>query len=137
MRDISRIIIHCSYTYPSMDIGVEEIRRWHINENKWSDIGYHYVIRRNGVVEKGRDVEIPGAHVRGHNEDSIGVCLVGGKSRSPRPDCNYTPAQWSSLYKLVHELQGEFPGATVHGHYEFTGAKTCPTFDVSAWAEGL
>lgn len=137
MRHIDEIIIHCSYTYPFMDVGVEEIRKWHVEENNWNDIGYHYVIRRSGDVETGRPVDIPGAHVGGRNTHSIGVCLVGGRSRAPHPNCNFLPAQWDALRDLVLDLKKKYPDAAIRGHYEFNQHKTCPTFDVTAWAEGL
>lgn len=105
MRTIDSIIIHCAYTPPGMDIGATEIRRWHVEERGWKDIGYHYVVRRDGDVEPGRDldgdgdvVEEVGAHAAGHNAHSIGICLVGGRAEDDQaPDCNFTPAQWSSL----------------------------------------
>ena len=81
MREIDAIVIHCSYTPPSMDIGVREIYDWHVNDNGWKDIGYHYVIRRNGNIEIGRPEHTPGAHVAGHNHNTIGLCLVGAKAR--------------------------------------------------------
>jgi N-acetylmuramoyl-L-alanine amidase len=133
MRKINKIIVHCSYTFPEMDIGAAEIRAWHVNDNKWRDIGYHFVIRRNGVIEDGRPLREAGAHVAGQNADSIGVCLVGGRGRSGRQDTNFTHAQWVALYRLVAKLENEFPGAEVAGHNDFTNGKTCPTFDVKAW----
>ena len=87
MREINTFIIHCSDTYPDMDIGVEEIRRWH-KERGWSDIGYHYVIRRNGKIEEGRNDGIVGAHAKGMNENSLGICMVGGKSKLDSFDLN-------------------------------------------------
>ena len=77
MRDINQIIVHCSATPPSMIVGADDIRKWH-KARGWSDIGYHYVIKRNGVTEKGRDITRVGAHAKGHNEDSLGVVLIGG-----------------------------------------------------------
>ena len=72
-----------------MDIGVKEIRKWHVDENKWSDIGYHDVIRRNGAIETGRPLEKPGAHAKGHNQNAIGICLVGGKADDGGPEFNF------------------------------------------------
>lgn len=131
MRQIDFIIIHCADTTPDMDIGAEEIRRWHVEERGFSDIGYHYVIRRDGTVEPGRDERRIGAHAYGRNEDSIGVCMVGGK-----PDCNFTAAQWASLATLVSELLDRYPSAQVIGHRDVS-AKPCPMFDAKAWAESL
>ena len=129
MRQINRIILHCSYTRPSQDIGAKEIRDWHVNDNGWSDIGYHWVIRRNGQIEQGRDESISGAHVAGHNQDSIGVCMVGGMKQSePKPDCNFTLAQWVALVSLLEELRNRYPGAEISGHRDWA-ARDCPTFD--------
>lgn len=131
MRQIHFVIIHCADTPADMDIGAEEIRRWHVDGNGWSDIGYHHVIRRDGSVEPGRDERRIGAHAYGRNEDSIGVCMVGGK-----PDCNFTAAQWSALENLVRELLNRYSSAQVIGHRDVSG-KTCPNFDAKAWAESL
>ena len=155
MRQINKIIIHCAATYPSMDIGVREIRQWHTDPppkgNGWQDIGYHFVIRRDGTVEDGRPLVLAGAHTVGQNANSIGVCLVGGlqdgtggdanndgiideqenKFRG-KPEANFTPPQWDALIILAHRLVSQYPGATVHGHDEFAN-KACPTFNVHEW----
>ena len=133
MRKIDAIIIHCADTFPEMDIGADAIRGWHVNQNNWRDIGYHFVIRRNGEVEKGRDVAVAGAHVAGHNAHSIGICLVGGKARAHRQATNFTKHQWAALKFLVDDLLAEYPDAVVRGHNDYTAGKTCPTFDVRAW----
>ena len=135
MREINNIVIHCTYTPPRMDIGVEEIREWHVKENKWTDIGYHFVIRRDGSVEAGRPLERPGAHVKGHNSDSIGVAWVGGKSpRSKKTQDNRTREQDEAMVILIEDLQQKFPGAAVIGHRDFEGVKKdCPGFDVQQW----
>lgn len=137
MRPIDAIIIHCSYTFADMDTDAAEIKRWHVEDNNWHDIGYHYVIRRSGEVEEGRSLERAGAHVAGHNARTIGVCLVGGKARAPHPGTNFTAAQWESLRNLVATLKAQFPSAEIRGHYEYDRHKTCPTFDVRAWASTL
>jgi N-acetyl-anhydromuramyl-L-alanine amidase AmpD len=131
VRQINFVIIHCADTPADMDIGAEEIRRWHVEERGFSDIAYHHVIRRDGTVEPGRDERRIGAHAYGRNEDSIGVCMVGGK-----PDCNFTAAQWASLERLVRDLLARYPFATVIGHRDVS-SKTCPNFDVFAWAQSL
>lgn len=129
------IVIHCSATPPSMDIGKKEIDRWH-RDRGWNGIGYHYVIRRDGIVEEGRGLKEQGAHVAGYNHNSIGICLVGGVSEEfPRAaEANYTTAQWAVLEKLVTELSGLFPKAVIQGHRDFPGVnKACPCFDVKDW----
>ena len=136
MRHIDKIIIHCSATPPDRHIGADEIRLWHIRDKGWTDIGYHSVIRRDGAVEAGRGLELPGAHTAGHNGSSIGVCLVGGVDDKGLPANNFTPEQWATLARLLCELTGRFSGAKVFGHRDFA-RKDCPCFDVSAWWEDI
>ena len=133
MRAINKIIVHCAATRPGMDIGAQEIRRWHVRDNGWSDIGYHGVIRRDGTLESGRPMDQAGAHTTGHNADSIGICLVGGLAEDGKtPEDNFTAAQWATLKRVVLDLTRKYPTATVHGHNEFA-AKACPCFDVRDW----
>ena len=131
-RKIDKVIIHCAATRPSMDIGAKEIREWHIKQRKWSDIGYHYVIRRNGELEDGRPLEIAGAHTQGHNAHSIGICLVGGINDARRAENNFTPEQWRTLERILRFLKSSLKGITIHGHNEFA-KKACPSFDVQKW----
>lgn len=135
MRPIDTLILHCSATPPDMDIGVAEIDTWHKAQG-WKRIGYHFVIRRNGTVERGRPLAQIGAHVEGHNRRTIGICLVGGvRDHGARPPAenNFTPAQWASLRTLVVDLLGRFPKAGVIGHHDVEPHKACPSFDVRAW----
>ena len=132
------IVMHVSYTRPSQDIGADEIRRWHVEGNGWSDIGYHFVIRRDGTVEEGRPLNRWGAHVGGHNTGKIGVCLVGGrKEDEDAPEMNLTRQQWSAAGKLVDRLRLRRPGVTmkVSGHHDHPGyeSRWCPGFNVQAW----
>lgn len=134
MRDITHIVVHCSATPPSLDIGTDEIRRWHTEERGWTDIGYHFVCRRDGTIEEGRPLKRPGAHVKGHNHSSIGICWVGGISSSQKAEDNRTADQSVALYKKIRELKEEYPQAEVLGHRDFPGVrKACPCFDVRTW----
>ncbi|MBE0454843.1 MAG: N-acetylmuramoyl-L-alanine amidase [Roseovarius sp.] len=132
MRGITAIVIHCADTPAQMDIGAAEIRAWHTDPpprgNGWRDIGYHWVIRRDGTVEQGRDESVAGAHVAGHNTHSIGICLVGGKHGA-----DYTRKQWAALDALVQHITGRYPGAKVIGHRDLDQGKQCPQFDAAAW----
>lgn len=136
MRAINEIILHCSATPPTMDIGVAEIKRWHTDPppkgRGWNDIGYHFVVRRNGGIENGRPVATPGAHTQGHNANSIGICLVGGTDKNGKTEDNFTPMQMQTTERLVRVLKVEYNKATVHGHREFA-SKDCPSFDVQEW----
>jgi N-acetylmuramoyl-L-alanine amidase len=86
------LVVHCAATKASMDIGAKEIRRWH-KDRGWDDIGYHYVIRRNGDVEIGRPENAVGAHVAGKNSTSVGICLVGGIDDAGKPKANFTKGE--------------------------------------------
>jgi N-acetylmuramoyl-L-alanine amidase len=136
MREITLILIHCSATPETMDIGAKEIRDWHVNTNGWQDIGYHYVIRRDGRQELGRPESEPGSHAAGHNANSIGVCMVGGTDANDKAkaECNFTRQQWASLDRLVTNLKQRHPNAEVLGHRDMPRvSKACPTFDAKAW----
>lgn len=127
------MVIHCSATPPGMDIGAKEIDRWH-RAKGYFRIGYHFVIRRDGTIEHGRELNAVGAHTLGYNEKSIGICLVGGVTTDNRtPENNYTPAQWLTLEKLVSELETQFPQAKVVGHRDLNPGRGCPSFNVKEW----
>lgn len=138
MRDINRIVVHCSATPTKMDIGVNTIRGWHVLERGWSDIGYHYVITRDGKVQKGRPVARAGAHSRGFNKDSIGICYVGGLNNDMEDEDNRTDAQKAAMYDLIVELCVRFPHINdICGHCDLPRVtKTCPNFDVKDWLYG-
>ncbi len=131
MRYLNEIIVHCAATRPNMDIGVAEIRHWHVHGNKWRDIGYHFVIRRDGTIEDGRPIEVSGAHTGGRNSNSIGVCLVGGVSQDDYtvPENNFTDAQFDALEHLLRQLKADYGIEQVSGHRDYA-AKACPSFDV-------
>lgn len=140
MRKITEIIIHCSATRPqwmdgrSSSAKVKEIRRWHVDGNGWSDVGYHFLIDRDGTVKKGRDIARNGAHTRGRNRGTIGVCLIGGHGSTSRDAFldNYTPQQEHALRKLVGGLTEKYSINKVSGHNDYA-AKACPGFDARAW----
>lgn len=127
-----KIILHCSYTKPDMNWGAAEIRKIHVEERGFDDIGYHYIIKRNGVVDPGRTCDAVGAHCFGHNQRSIGICLIGGMAPDGSPVFNFTGNQLTSLNVKLMELRHEYPSATVHGHNEFSN-KACPCFDVRSY----
>jgi N-acetylmuramoyl-L-alanine amidase len=129
------IVIHCAATPPSMDIGIDTIREWH-KARGFRDVGYHYVIRRDGTRQKGRDLNEIGAHVTGHNHHSVGVCLVGGMSSGMLlPENNFTEAQWTTLYLTLKELHETYPKAVIVGHRDLDASKACPSFSVSEYVD--
>lgn len=129
MRKINKIIIHCSATPENRHVTVQDIDRWH-RERGFSGIGYHWVIYLDGSVHMGRSEDIPGAHVTGHNSNSIGVCYIGGVDRQLNAKDTRTFEQIESLKALVAKIKERYPSATIHGHREFA-AKACPSFDVN------
>lgn len=141
-EDIDYIVVHCSATKPSMDIGAAEIRHWHTSPDQndpskpWRDIGYHYVIRRDGTIEPGRTLTQPGAHAAGINYESWGICLVGGVRENNRfvAEDNFTDAQMNALEEILILLTEKAPAAQVLGHHDLPGvSKDCPSFDARAW----
>ncbi|WP_455591745.1 N-acetylmuramoyl-L-alanine amidase [Bacteroides sp.] len=142
-RRIDTIIIHCSATKAGQDFTAADIDRWH-RERGFDGIGYHYVVRLNGKIEKGRDVALPGAHCPGWNTRSIGICYVGGLDADGQPADTRTNAQKRVLYQLIQELQRTYPSIDlVLGHRDtspdkngngiiepFEYVKACPCFDV-------
>lgn len=126
IRPIDKIIVHCSDSPDDRtSVNAKEIDRWH-RERGFRMIGYHYVITKDGHVETGRNPNIIGAHCRGHNLHSIGICWVG------RHDCNRE--QYGRLLALISELLATYklPASAVFGHKEFESGKTCPNLDMDA-----
>lgn len=129
MRQINKIIVHTSATPDYMDIGANTIRKWHTDPkpkgNGWSDIGYHYVVRRNGEIERGREESVVGAHAYGANSDSIGVCWVGNDQIDEK--------QEKALFSLINYLMGKYNVKieNVLGHREAVKTpKTCPNLNM-------
>lgn len=143
MRKIDTIIIHCSATKAWQDFTAKDIDSWH-RKRGFDGIGYHYVIRLNGKIEKGRNVEYPGAHCPDWNTRSIGICYIGGLDANGKPADTRTKAQKRILYQLIRELQRDYPGVNlVIGHRDTSPdlnrngviepcefVKACPCFDV-------
>lgn len=127
-RTIDKIIIHCTATPEGRDYTVADITYWH-KQRGFSDIGYHYVIYRDGTIHEGRNVNIAGAHCTGYNTHSIGVCYVGGLAADGvTPKDTRTQAQREALETLLVTLKGNYPRATIYGHRDLS-AKACPCFD--------
>lgn len=127
-RNIKEIIVHCSATPEGKDFTVSDIKKWHLQRG-FSDIGYHWVVYRDGTIVSGRPESISGAHCTGHNSISIGVCYIGGcASDGKTPKDTRTPAQKDALVKLLKELKVKYPRAKIYPHYKFAN-KACPSFN--------
>lgn len=130
------LVVHCAQTPSTWDKGIDRVREWHTKERGWIDVGYHYFIRRNGLIERGRPRVTVGSHVQGFNRNSIGICLAGGCDVDGREENNFTPEQWASLRALLVELRSLYPTAEIVGHRDFPHVdKYCPSFDVEDWCE--
>ena len=122
MRKIDTIFVHCSASdYPHHD-DISVIRKWHVEERGFNDVGYHYFITKSGHRQLGRPVDKTPAAQRGFNTGSIAICLSG--------EYDFTQAQFKELRALVSELKGKHPIHSVKGHNEVDKNKTCPNFDV-------
>jgi N-acetylmuramoyl-L-alanine amidase len=128
------LVIHCTQTPDTMDIGADEIKKWHKNRG-FDTIGYHFVIRRDGTIESGRDINFVGAHAVAVNGTSIGIALVGGGTKDMGWENNFTEKQFESLKTLVMKLKSDFRIKKIIGHYQVDDKKECPSFDVPKWLE--
>ena len=129
MRQINYIIIHCSATKAGQDFRAKDIDRWH-RERGWDGIGYHKVIDLDGTIEPGRSEAKPGAHCKGHNSDSIGICYIGGLDKNGKPADTRTELQKAALAGLVADYKRRFPNAKFVGHRDMPNVhKACPCFN--------
>ena len=144
-KNIKRIFIHCTATREGQDVGAATIRGWHKAQG-WSDIGYHFVIRLDGTIERGRDESIPGSHAQGYNTGSIALVYVGGLDSQGKAKDTRNTAQLEAMTRLVRALTAAYPNAEVLGHRDISPdldgdgvvekhewLKECPCFDVRAW----
>ncbi len=129
MRKITLIIIHCSATRVTQNYSFDACRRDHMEHRRFTDIGYHYYITKDGVVHDGRPLERNGAHCRHHNKHSIGICYEGGLDKAGKPADTRTSEQKLALEELIEELKWQYPKALVVGHRELNPEKACPCFD--------
>ncbi len=142
---VDEIVVHCSATRPdwmddfTMAAKVAEIRRWHVEDREWRDIGYHWIIGRDGVMLPGRRETEIGAGVEGHNLGAIHVCLIGGhgSANTDRFGAHFTSQQDAALRQLIAQISARTPIRRISGHNEWA-AKACPGFNVPAWlAKGV
>lgn len=134
MTKITHLVVHYSASYADQNLTVKDIDRMH-RDRGWQMVGYHYVIRRDGTVERGRPDSMVGAHVGGQNTGKLGICWIGGLDRATGPNKgvdNRTEVQTTALIALIRELLKKYPGAKVVGHRDLAPTQ-CPGFDVPAW----
>ena len=126
-ENINFLIIHCSDTPDTENIGASELHEMHLGFG-WNGIGYHKIINKNGLIENGRPEYWQGAHTYGKNHESIGICLIGKNE--------FTSEQFNSLKIILNKLLLKYPKAKIRGHCETIKTnKTCPNFDVQNWVK--
>lgn len=128
MREINEIIIHCSATRTGEDYSAKDIDAWH-RARGFDCIGYHYVVRLDGSLQVGRPMNVVGAHCKGHNANSIGICYIGGIDKDGKYADTRTAEQRGTMAVLISFLVRSFSTIrTIHGHRDYA-AKACPCFD--------
>lgn len=153
-----RITVHCSGSRKGRSMTMNELRSFHTSPKPhgrgWSDIGYHFVIDLFGNVHTGRPITRQGAGVKGHNKDTVHICLIGGLDRNGKPAFTYSDRQMEALFKHILHLDDTYPSldlANTRGHRDYSPdrdgdgkigpheyIKQCPCFDVREWlAAGL
>ena len=142
MRKIKRLIIHCSATKEGQEYSVDTITKWH-KKRGFRTIGYHFLVHLDGSISKGRNISEIGAHCKGYNRYSIGVCYVGGLDQNGKPKDTRTKEQKETLRNLSKILKVMFDFNEVKGHRDYSKdlngdgviskiewMKSCPCFDV-------
>lgn len=130
LSKVNFIVVHCADTKSDKDVTVSDLHQWHVAENGWSDIGYHFFVKFNGLRFECRSTSYQGAHCKQVNDKSIAICLEGGFGGAN----NFTELQLDSLFELLSSLKVQHPNAAVVGHNHFD-PKQCPCFDVTKWYE--
>jgi len=126
-KNIKLLVVHCSDTEDKEKISAIDIHKMHLGFG-WNGIGYHKIINRSGKIENGRPEYWVGAHVKGKNDISLGVCLIG--------KYKFTSKQFESLEKVLKKWKATYPNAKIIGHRDTGNThKTCPNFDVKSWAK--
>lgn len=142
MRKIDMIVIHCSATRADVPLSPSQLDEMH-RQRGFDGCGYHYYVRRDGEICTMRPVDRPGAHAKGYNQHSIGVCYEGGLDEQGRPADTRTELQKRSLRVLVRVLAMDFQTRRIVGHRNLSPdlngdgviepeewTKVCPCFDV-------
>ena len=123
------IVIHCSATRCNKPYPVTTLIADHLE--RFGYTGYHYYITRSGHTYQTRHENLKGAHARGYNAHSIGVCYEGGLDNDGRPADTRTEAQRQALRQLLLELKQRYPRALIVGHHDLNPMKACPCFDAA------
>ena len=132
MRKITTLILHCTATKDDHDVTIEDIRVWHIARG-WKREGYHFLVRLDGTIERGRPIDMIGAHAKGHNRHSIGIAYAGGIDKYGNAVNTMSKDQTDAIFVLIDSLAVVLGQLELIGHNDVTDMKTCPNFDVAEW----
>jgi len=130
-KETNYIVIHSTQTKPNANINIRTVDEWH-RKRGMLKVGYHFLIRREGLIEVGRGPNDIGAHTKDHDSDSVSVCMAGGLNTRGITAPDYTEGQLESLFVLVMTLKHMYPDAEVVGHRDLSKTE-CPSFDVKEW----
>ena len=131
MRSINLIVIHCSATREDRRYTLMQLIRDH--RDRFGFTGYHYYITRDGTITQTRHEQLVGAHARGYNQHSLGICYEGGLDANGQPKDTRTPRQKHALLQLLKRLKKEHPQAQILGHRDLPDVKkACPCFDAKS-----
>ena len=132
-RDIKYIVVHCTATPTTTTL--ESIKRYWKEQRGWGETpGYHYIIKRDGVIIQLLDEKKNSNGVYAHNSNCINIAYVGGVDKDNKPVDNRSDAQKHAMFDIIVRLTERYPKAEVLGHKDFPGVqKACPCFDVKEW----
>ena len=120
-RKVHRVFIHCSASDHAHHDNIATMKSWHLGRG-FTDVGYHFFIRKDGTLEYGRDIEKTPAAQKGHNRHTLAICLHGLKEE------NFSKTQFETLRKLAEQIAHNYENISFHGHCEVS-AKACPVFN--------
>lgn len=137
-REIKMIVIHCSATRCNVPFTPAQLEAAHVARG-FRGTGYHFYITRDGAVHHTRPIEQTGAHAKGFNLHSIGICYEGGLSADGKPMDTRTTFQRMALLDILGILKKVYPQAVIKGHYQLSADihKACPCFDAEREYRGL
>ena len=136
MRKIDLIVVHCSATRCDRSYPVETLIADH--GKRFGYTGYHYYVTRDGRLYQTRHENLVGAHAKGYNKHSIGVCYEGGLNPQGKPADTRTDKQKKTLLGLLCALKLDYPDAVILGHRDLPDVhKACPCFNAREEYAGI
>lgn len=131
------IVLHCSATRENQNFTIEQLEACH-KARGFRTIGYHFYITKDGTLYPGRPESQIGAHAKGYNAHSIGICYEGGLDAHGRSKDTRTEAQKITMEELLRSLLVDYPDAEIVGHRDLPNVhKDCPCFDTKAWLKEI